>query len=88
MTNLDQLRKEIDSIDLNLLELLEKRFQTVKKIAETKQKINLPTQSIDREDEIIDSWLSHKKLCSTEFITQLVQLILHESRQFQEKLKK
>lgn len=88
MTNLEELRKEIDSIDSKIIELLEQRLETVQKIAENKQKNKLPTQSKDRELEIINAWQSKKKLCSTDFITQIVQLILHESRQFQEKLKK
>ena len=49
---LESLRSQLDTIDNEILILLKRRFQTVKKVAEYKMKNNLDVYQPDREDEV------------------------------------
>jgi chorismate mutase/prephenate dehydratase len=51
---LNELRKEIDTIDEELLRLLNKRMAIVKKVGEYKNSSNAPIYRPEREKEIID----------------------------------
>jgi chorismate mutase/prephenate dehydratase len=51
---LNELRKEIDSIDEQLLTLLNKRMEIVRKVGEYKNSSNAPIYRPEREKEIID----------------------------------
>lgn len=53
MDKLELLRKEIDDIDGQLVELFEKRMETVLKVGEYKTKMNLPILNESREEEVI-----------------------------------
>jgi len=50
---MNELRKEIDLIDEEMLELFLKRMALVKKIAEEKKTMNLPIWNQERESEIL-----------------------------------
>ncbi|MEO1958480.1 MAG: prephenate dehydratase [Nautiliaceae bacterium] len=52
--NLSELRKEIDRIDNELIRLLNKRMEIVKKVGELKNNTNAPIYRPEREKEIID----------------------------------
>jgi len=52
--NLSELRKEIDKIDNELIRLLNKRMEIVKKVGELKNNTNAPIYRPEREKEIID----------------------------------
>lgn len=58
---LEKQRAEIDKIDVQILELLNKRAQIATQIGRYKIDNNLSIENIEREDEII------KKLCSINF---------------------
>jgi chorismate mutase/prephenate dehydratase len=51
--NLEDLRKEIDKIDNELIRLLNKRMEIVKKVGELKNNTNAPIYRPEREKEII-----------------------------------
>lgn len=53
MDKLELLRKEIDDIDGQLVELFEKRMETVLKVGAYKTKMNLPILNESREEEVI-----------------------------------
>lgn len=55
MQKLNDHRKEIDKIDEQLLQLLEKRLTIVKKIADLKNQENLPIRDTKRETVILDN---------------------------------
>lgn len=55
---LERLRKEIDSIDQNILELLNKRAEIAIEIAKIKREKNLKFHSPEREKEILDRMTS------------------------------
>ncbi|WP_281951364.1 prephenate dehydratase [Nitrosophilus kaiyonis] len=52
--NLNELRKKIDSIDDEILELLNKRMEIVKKVGELKNKTGAPIYRPEREQEILN----------------------------------
>ena len=51
--SLEELRKEIDSIDDEIIRLLNKRMEIVKKVGELKNTTNAPIYRPEREKEII-----------------------------------
>lgn len=53
MERLHELRKEIDEIDKQTIELLEKRVRIVKEIGEIKRELNLPIRDEKREEEVL-----------------------------------
>jgi len=55
LEKLNDHRKEIDTIDEQMLELLEKRLAIVKKIADLKTRENLPIRDTKRETVILDN---------------------------------
>lgn len=54
MSELDEYRKQIDSIDKELIELFEKRMNIAIKVGEYKRKNNLPIFNGKREEEVIE----------------------------------
>ncbi len=52
--NLSELRKQIDSIDNEIIKLLNKRMEIVKKVGELKNTTNAPIYRPEREKEIIE----------------------------------
>lgn len=56
---LKNLRKQIDTIDADLLDLFAKRFQVSEAIGEVKKENNLPTLNEERWQELL--WVLKKK---------------------------
>ena len=54
MNELEKCRQEIDSIDRDLIKLLEKRLQVVLRVAEYKKKNNSPVLHSNREQQVLD----------------------------------
>ena len=54
MGNLEDYRKEIDSIDKELISLFEKRMNVAIKVGEYKKERNLPIFNGKREEEVIE----------------------------------
>lgn len=81
---LDNLRKEIDRIDENLVLLLRRRLDVVKKIATVKKRDNLPAEDKTREKEVR---IKVKQLgdmvgLNSEWLIKIFQLIIKESKRF------
>lgn len=55
LEKLNNQRREIDTIDDQMLQLLEKRLEIVKKIAEVKSREGFPIRDTNREQAILDS---------------------------------
>ncbi len=53
MKDLEDLRKDIDRIDAQLVALFEERMDTVVQVAEYKKENNIPILNSEREDEVI-----------------------------------
>ena len=58
MGNLEDYRKEIDSIDRELVSLFEKRMNVALKVGEYKKERNLPIFHSKREEEVIEKNIS------------------------------
>lgn len=61
MSKLDDYRKEIDSIDKELIALFERRMDVAKKVGEYKKENNLPILNEEREKEVIKKNVSNLK---------------------------
>jgi len=79
------IRRKIDEIDTQILELLSKRQQLSLEIAEQKKGLNLPLRDDKREQEINERLKTQaaKLNLSSAFIVQLFELIFEESRRLQ-----
>lgn len=61
MSSLEELRKKIDELDLQLLELLNERARVVVEIGKLKNKADKPIYSPDREKEILEKIVKANK---------------------------
>lgn len=65
MGNLGKYRQRIDEIDKEIVELFEKRMETVSQVSDYKLKNSLPVLNSVREDEVIEkniNYLRNKEL--------------------------
>jgi chorismate mutase len=87
--NLEETRKEIDNIDDEIISLLSKRQDLIKKIAEIKKELNKSVLDEKREGEIIEKLKikSKEKGLDANFVVSLYNIILENSRNQQEKWK-
>jgi chorismate mutase-like protein len=78
---IDELRRIIDVIDLQLVELLNERSRCAMEIGHIKQEAGLPLYQPDREKEILANAVSHNRgpLPDTA-IRRLFERILDEAR--------
>jgi len=84
---IEKLRKEIDSIDDSIIQLLSKRKGIVKKISEIKKKKNKPIIDEGREQEIIGriKKIAKENGVDENFIESVYEMIINNSRNEQEK---
>lgn len=83
---LEKVRKEIDSIDAEILKLLAKRLEICKRLGEYKKKNHLPIQNKEREKEIIRDRARKLKELGFDhenFAQELFELIMKKSREVQ-----
>ena len=80
------LRKQIDLLDEELLNLLSQRGEVSRKIAEIKLKNNLPILQLDRWEKLLQSHLSEaeKKQLSPDFVRKIFETIHSESVRLQD----
>lgn len=77
--DLEKLRKEIDEIDLKIVELLAKRLSVVSSIGKLKKQLNLKPLDEKRWNEVLNTKISLAKNfnLSQQFIKRIYNLI-HE----------
>lgn len=86
--NLEKIRKEIDLIDKELLDLFKRRFILAHEIGLIKKKNKLKIEDSKREKEILSNNIKEgilKKL-NQDFIKKIFLLIFEESKSIQRKL--
>lgn len=86
MKDLEELRKNIDECDRQIVEALEERFSTVKDIIAYKRENNVPILQSSREDEIFKKVESYQD--SREFLEEIKSIyiyILKKSKEIQKK---
>lgn len=78
---LEELRKKIDNIDRELLEILAQRMAVVEKIGEYKKENNVTTFQVKRWDEIMKNRAetAKKMNLNPEFVTEIYKLVHEES---------
>ena len=81
------LRNELDSIDKEILVLLENRMDIIRKIGEIKSKLDIPIEDIEREKEIIKNLtnFSHNKLSDRQLI-RIFKAVFQSSKNEQKKI--
>lgn len=86
--SLETLRQKIDTIDRELVALLEKRMDTVTKIGQVKKEENQAVYDAKREQQVLDkvvSLLKNKRYKET--ITDTYVDLMKHSREYQNKMK-
>ncbi|MEK9175383.1 MAG: chorismate mutase [Patescibacteria group bacterium] len=84
---LEEIRKKLDTIDENILNLIAERIFYAPQIAEYKKKNNLPIYDAKREKQIIESkkMLAEKLGIDGEFVEKIFTILMEASRKEQEK---
>ncbi|MBQ7408207.1 MAG: chorismate mutase [Clostridia bacterium] len=59
MEKIKNLRTQIDNIDLQIALLLNQRLEVAKLIGEQKKLLGIKTEQLDRENEVVNNFLSH-----------------------------
>jgi chorismate mutase len=79
-------RKEIDSLDKLLIQVLGQRQRVVKQVGIYKKKHNVPPLQPNRFKQVVDRAIAAGKNqgLSAEFITELMNVIHHESLRIEE----
>ncbi len=85
MEKLDNYRKEINKINLQILELLKKRMQVSKKIGKYKKQNNLTVLDVKRERELYEKLkkYANEKSLDEKFVKKLFKLIIKQSKKEQ-----
>ena len=83
---IDALRQEINAIDTQLLHLLDKRFQQVRKIKDKKAEKSLQVEDKEREQTILHQLqrVKTESKLSPEFIERLWSVIFDEAKRTQQ----
>lgn len=84
--NLEELRKQIDGIDEELVKIFEKRMKTAAEIADVKRKENIPVLNTAREREIIANLTEKTDKDISVYVRILYSLLFEMSRSYQHKL--
>ena len=82
---IDELRKEIDKLDNEIIALLDKRFGCSKAIGEEKKKIQKQVLDQSREQIILDKVANASTKEHTPYIQEIYKKIMEQSREYQNK---
>lgn len=85
--DLKEIRESIDKIDKHILTLLDERFKLMPLVKDYKDKNNLPIDDPKREEQLLKRLkeLAKEKNIDENFIADLYQLIIAESKNHQRK---
>jgi len=80
-----QLRKEIDNLDEEIIQLLKKRMRISKEVGKLKEKLDIPVEDKIREQEIIERLTTRAgKNLSEEQLIRIFAAVFRSSKQVQE----
>ncbi|GGX57514.1 chorismate mutase [Saccharospirillum salsuginis] len=81
MLNLDDVRKSIDEIDSNLIQLLAKRYSICREVAHYKKTNGIPMMQPNRVEEVKGrcARMAEEQSLSGDFARQLYTLIINEA---------
>ncbi len=80
--DLNELRQVIDEIDTEIMQLLDARFECVKKIGAYKQEHNLKVLDQKRETIVLDK-IKAKKLRNEKVVTSIYHEIMDKAKEIQ-----
>ncbi len=85
--NLEDLRKQIDKLDCELLEVISKRLALMPMVADVKRSQNTSVNQEDRERELMASMrkMAQKKEMNPDFVERIMREIITESKRIQER---
>jgi chorismate mutase/prephenate dehydratase len=85
---LDPIRKEIDEADRQLIQILARRFDAVKRVGNLKHTEDAPLLDTERERRVQASWIQDAEALglSAPFARRVLKEILNHSRRMQESL--
>jgi len=83
---LESFRKQIDTVDNEIMILLKRRFQLSKKIAKYKMNNDVPIEDLDREKQVFQNLinLAISMQMSQQFVKKLFTLIVEQSKEEQD----
>ena len=82
---IDELRKQIDALDNEIIALLDARFDLSYAIGEEKKKIQKQVLDSSREQVILDKVASLSAEEHTQYIQEIYKKIMEQSRAYQGK---
>jgi chorismate mutase len=84
MERLGECRKQIDILDVQILELLNQRTRVVEEIGRIKQKLSLPIYEPKREDQVFHNVTTNNQgPLSAEAVKRVFERIIDEMRNIQ-----
>ncbi|OKY77368.1 MAG: Chorismate mutase [Candidatus Methanohalarchaeum thermophilum] len=86
---LEEVRKEVEEIDKQIIELIQKRTQLAEEIVKIKKKNNTPIEDTEQNQKVINraTDLATEKNLDTGNIKQIFQLLIQMNIQKQHSLK-
>lgn len=81
-SKLKNLRKEVDSIDKKIIELIAKRFRTTNKIQGLKREFSLPITQKGRESSMLKKYLNtaKRKKLPVDLVKKLFLILFYYSK--------
>lgn len=86
MGNLEELRKQIDSIDNQIVELLKRRMEAVRQVAESKGASGKAVRDSKRETAIINRLANQLDSETRQIIPEIYEAVFNTSRKFQDSI--
>lgn len=84
MKDISELRKEIDSLDMKLVEIFEARMKVSLNIAEYKKENNLQVLNQNREEEVINNCKKHLSNNELEsYLESFMKALMDISKEYQ-----
>ncbi len=83
---LEDLRKQIDELDCELLEVISRRLALMPKVADVKREQNASVNQEDRERELMANMrkMAQEREMSPDFVERIMREIIAESKRIQE----
>ena len=79
-----ELRQQIDDLDEEIIQLLKKRMGISKEVGKLKEKLDIPVEDKNREDEIIDRLTKQTgRNLSEEQLIRIFTVVFKSSKQVQ-----
>ncbi|HCX65568.1 MAG TPA: chorismate mutase [Eubacteriaceae bacterium] len=83
MNKLDRLRKEIDEIDRDMLELFRRRMKVVREVAAYKKENNMEIFRPEREQEIIEKYRARVSQEEKDLAEEFIRAVMKISKDVQ-----